>query len=77
MAISAETRSALYKRAGGQCECRMSICNHHTGRCPHTLSSSWEAHHNTSVAAGGSDGLSNLTAMCATCHVNTYSYGRS
>ncbi|MBM4160973.1 MAG: HNH endonuclease [Ignavibacteria bacterium] len=79
MAVSEETRRALYRRAGGQCECTMGVCSHHVAgkRCPHMLGSGWEAHHKTSVAAGGSDALSNLTAMCATCHKNTYSYGRS
>ena len=74
MAISAATRKLLYSRAGGQCECTMSGCSHHSGRCPHGLGQGWEAHHKS---AGGGDGLSNLLAMCATCHKNTRTYGRS
>ena len=75
MAISENTRKELYKRAGGTCECTMSVCNH-SGRCSNGLSAGyWDAHHKTSVAAGGSDALSNLTAMCATCHKNTSTYG--
>jgi hypothetical protein len=75
MAISEETRKALYKRAGGRCECTMSVCSHHPKgqRCSHSLvPGSWEAHHR--VRDGG-DTLSNLIAMCATCHKNTRTYG--
>jgi HNH endonuclease len=77
MPVSPEIRRALYQRAGGRCECRMRVCSHHAPgtRCTHSLSgSSWEAHHRT---AGGPDTLSNLIAMCATCHKNTRTYGRS
>jgi len=77
MAISQELRAELYKRAGGKCECTMSVCSHHGAgqRCPHSLvAGSWEAHHKT---AGGPDTLSNLIAMCATCHKNTGTYGRT
>ena len=76
MAISSETRALLFKRAGGKCECTMNICGH-IGRCNKDLGSTWEAHHKTSVNAGGSDSLSNLIAMCNSCHKNTRSYGRS
>lgn len=73
MAISATTRQRLHERANGQCECTMK-CSHHAGRrCPHKLGEGWEAHHRV---AGGSDDLGNLTAMCATCHKNTRTYGR-
>lgn len=76
MAISQQTRDDLYKRAGSQCECTMSVCSHHSAgrRCGSGLSPGyWDAHHKTVL---GGDGLSNLTAMCATCHKNTSSYGR-
>lgn len=75
MAISEETRRQLYRRAGGKCECTMNNCTH-VGRCNKDLGSNWEAHHRTSVAAGGSDALSNLIAMCVICHKNTRTYGR-
>ncbi len=74
MSISEETRQALYQRAGGQCECTMSTCSHHTGRCTAALRGEWEAHR---ITAGGAYALSNLRAMCQTCHRNTPSYGRS
>lgn len=77
MPISEEIRRELFRRAGGRCECTMSVCSHHRSgqRCPHGLhSGSWEAHHRW---AGGGDTLSNLIALCATCHKNTRSYGRS
>ncbi len=76
MAISDTTRRELYRRADGRCECTMRICSHHRSgqRCNHGLVAGyWEAHHRT---AGGGDTLSNLTAMCATCHKNTRTYGR-
>jgi hypothetical protein len=76
MAISQTTRKALYKRAGGRCECRMNICSHHSAgqRCPRSLvSKDWKAHHRI---AGFDDNLNNLTAMCATCHNNTRIYGK-
>lgn len=76
MAISQETRNTIYKRAGGQCECTMQ-CSHHAGkRCTHSLGTGWEAHHKVAVSSGGSDAPSNLTAMCATCHKNTRTYGK-
>lgn len=75
MAISEETKKALYKRAGGRCECVMSICDHAGNRCTRLLAPGyWDAHHRN---ANGSDTLDNLIAMCATCHKNTRTYGRS
>jgi len=74
MAISAETKKNLYSRAGGRCECKMSVCDH-SGRCTRSLSAGyWDAHHKN---ASGPDTPGNLIAMCATCHKNTYTYGRS
>ena len=75
MAVSQETRRALYKRANGRCECIMSVCDHHRAgtRCPRNLVSGyWDAHHRS---RNGGDTLSNLIAMCATCHKNTRTYG--
>jgi len=77
MAISAETKRELYSRAGGRCECTMSVCDHHRAgsRCPHSLSFGyWDAHHRN---ANGPGTPGNLIAMCATCHKNTRTYGRS
>lgn len=74
MAISEETRKALYRRAGGRCECEMSVCDHTGRRCGRGLSPGyWDAHHRV---ASRPDTLSNLIAMCATCHKNTRTYGR-
>lgn len=75
MAVSESIKQDLYRRAGGRCECQMRVCSHHTAgaRCPRGLSPGyWDAHHRT---AGGPDTLSNLIAMCATCHKNTRTYG--
>jgi len=76
MAFSQITKDAAYQRAGGRCECTMTKCSHHAGRCNATLRGGWHAHHKTSVAAGGSDDLGNCLAMCVTCHRNTATYGQ-
>ena len=76
MGVSAQTRKELYARAGGRCECTVSVCDHHKAgsRCLHGLHGEyWEAHHRS---AGGPDTLSNLIAMCGSCHKNTRTYGR-
>lgn len=74
MAVSKKTKRELYARASGRCECEMLVCDH-TGRCKRGLSSGyWDAHHRN---ANGPDTPSNLIAMCATCHKNTRTYGRS
>ncbi len=73
MSISQSLKDQLIRRAGGQCECEMTVCDH-KGRCTRNLSPGyWDAHHRT---AGGPDTLSNLIAMCATCHKNTRTYGK-
>lgn len=75
MSISKEVKHDLYRRAGGRCECVMSVCDHRPGsRCSRGLAAGyWDAHRRN---AGGPYILSNLIAMCATCHKNTYSYGK-
>jgi len=65
MAFSEETKSQALAGAGRKCE-----------RCGKALTmTSAEFHHKTSVAAGGSDGLSNCEVLCHDCHVKTRSYG--
>lgn len=78
MPFSDATKAAAYKRAGGQCECTMSVCSHHRAgvRCPTRLGTNWHAHHKTAEAARGGDDLGNLLAMCIPCHENTLTYGR-
>lgn len=76
MAISEATKKELHRRAGGRCECTMRVCKHHPAgrRCPRGLAAGyWQAHRRS---AGGPYTLSNLIAMCATCHKNTRTYGR-
>lgn len=73
MPISTKMKEDLYDRADGRCECTMKLCTHHTGRCNAMLRGAWEAHR---ISAGGLYILSNLEAMCQTCHRNTPSYGR-
>lgn len=65
-------RDDVYKRAGGKCECRMAVCSHHSGRCSAMLRGEWEIHR---INAGGPYTLSNVVAMCQSCHRNTPSYG--
>jgi 5-methylcytosine-specific restriction endonuclease McrA len=75
MAFSESTKDAAFKRSGGQCECRRTS-HGHNGRCKTTITRHGaEYHHITSVAAGGSDGISNCEALCITCHKKTGSYG--
>jgi hypothetical protein len=72
--LTQDVRQQLHRRAQGRCECTMSLCLHHRGgeRCPHALGEGWQAHR---ITAGGAYTLSNLRAMCKTCHKNTPSYG--
>ena len=76
MAITDATRRALLRRAGGRCECRMRVCDHHAAgtRCKHGLySPHWAAHYRSRL---GGDIPSNLIAMCATCQKNTRTFGK-
>jgi len=74
--LTAFTRQLLYNRAGGRCQCTMHLCAHHRGghRCPHRLAEGWQAHR---ISPSKGYVLSNLAAMCKTCHKNTPSFGRS
>jgi 5-methylcytosine-specific restriction enzyme A len=67
MAFSYETKQQALQRAGYKCE-----------KCGKSLTmASAEAHHKTSVAAGGSDSLSNCQILCHDCHVGTTTtYGK-
>ena len=67
MTISPETLHRLRLRAGGRCECTMTECSHHIGRCDALLGEEWHARHKT---RSGADNLKNLIAMCQTCHRN-------
>ncbi len=73
--IPDEVRRVLFRRAKGQCECRGPFCKHHkvAERCPHGLGPGWDGHH---IDRDGPSVASNLTAMCATCHKNTPSFGK-
>lgn len=72
--VPQSVRDDIYRRAGGRCECEMIVCSH-SGRCSNGLySPHWDAHHRS---ANGPAVASNLIAMCATCHKNTSTYGRS
>ena len=70
--VNVAFRDDVRLRAGGKCECTMKQCTHHSGRCRAMLRGEWETHRRT---AGGSYTLSNVVAMCQTCHRNTPSYG--
>jgi hypothetical protein len=79
MAFSEATKAQAYARAGGRCECTMSVCSDRRAgvRCNKSLSGEWHAHHKTSLDAHGTDDLGNCLAMCIPCHKNTRTYGRS
>lgn len=71
---------AAWKRADGCCECRRRTHNHPYVRCYKELvwenrgreeRGKWEAHHRTSVDAGGDDTLSNCEILCWDCHSRT------
>lgn len=66
MAFSYETKKQALERAHYKCE------NCGTGLSMTTA----EAHHKTSVDAGGSDTLSNCKILCHDCHVATRTYGK-
>lgn len=82
MAFSDETVLAAWKRAGGKCECRRVSHNHGYNSCDKELvwenrgresgRGAWEAHHITSVQAGGNDSLSNCEILCWDCHQKTF-----
>jgi len=51
--------------------------NHRCEKCGKQLTiHSCEAHHKTSVNAGGSDCLSNCQILCHKCHAETRTYGK-
>ena len=73
MAFSESVKWEAWKRADGRCEgCgkQLSLWNHNEGEW-----GAWEAHHKTSVAAGGQDTLSNCKILYLECHKKTYTYG--
>jgi hypothetical protein len=65
-------RDAVFRRAGGRCECAMLICDHHSGRCSEALAGEWELHR---LTAAGDYALENVVGLCVKCHRNTPSYG--
>lgn len=84
MAFSDSVVQAAWQRAGGCCECTRST-HGHAGRCNARLVwaargvergiGGWEAHHKTSVAAGGADVENNCEILCQPCHKKTQTYG--
>lgn len=77
MAFPSNIRDQIWRRAGGLCECRRTVCGH-LGRCNRELlAGAWHANHVVSEHSGGSSTLLNGEALCVPCHQNTLSYGRS
>ncbi len=64
-------RNDVFQRAGGKCECTMKSCGH-IGRCSAMLRGELEIHR---IIAGEAYNLSNVVAMCPTCHRYTPTYG--
>lgn len=74
MAFSSSVLETAWKKASGQCErCGKQLVWDNRGR---EGRGRWEAHHKTSVAADGSDSLSNCEILCFDCHVGTRTFGR-
>jgi hypothetical protein len=71
MTISPETINMLLRRAGGKCECTMTECSHHVGRCKAQLGGDWQDWHAHPISPSGADNLGNLIAMCQDCYRNT------
>ena len=73
MAFSNTVVLDAWKQAGGKCErCNKQLSWENRGREGRGC---WEAHHKTSVAAKGSDNLSNCEIVCFDCHTKTRSFG--
>jgi len=73
MSFSAETVKRAFARSGGRCECGRKEHNWHGARCPITFKEAdrgktWEAHHQISVDAGGTDTYENCEILCLRCH---------
>ncbi len=75
MALPDNELNALWRRAGGRCECTEN-CHTRWNRCNLPLQAGqWHVHHVVSVEAGGADTAANTKALCIPCHRNTRSYG--
>jgi len=73
MAFSEDILKKAFARSGSRCECGRSNHNWHAGRCSKTFTwgehrTQWEAHHQKSVDAGGTDTLENCEILCLRCH---------
>ena len=81
MAFSENIIKLAWHQAKGKCECTRIMHNHSFGKCNKELvwenrgreagKGAWEAHHKTSVEAGGSDVFSNCEILCWDCHSKT------
>ena len=66
MAFSETTKLQALQRANYRCE-----------KCGKSVTmATCQAHHKTSVAAGGNDTVSNCKILCINCHKKTYTYGK-
>lgn len=83
MAFSEDVVFDAWNRAGGRCECTRAT-HRHFGRCAKELvwfyrgkevPGGWEAHHKSSVDAGGDDNLRNCEILCHACHKATRTHG--
>lgn len=73
MAFSDSVVQAAWNSSGGRCErCGAGLTWSSRGL---DAGGGWEAHHKTSVAAGGEDVESNCEILCQACHKQTRTYG--
>ncbi|MBB5226917.1 HNH endonuclease [Treponema ruminis] len=73
MAFTDTIKKEAFSRAKDKCEkCGKQLVwtNHNEGE-----RGAWQAHHKTSVSAGGKDYLSNCMILCLDCHKKTRTYG--
>jgi hypothetical protein len=72
MPFSAAIKQRALERAGGRCECTLSVCSQHPPgvRCNAALRGEWHAHHKVAVVFGGSDDIGNSQVMCLDCFRN-------
>ena len=74
MPFSDEVVEAAWKNADGKCErCGKSLSKGNRGE--EGARGAWEAHHKTSVAAGGGNTVSNSEILCLDCHKASRTYG--
>ena len=66
MTVAEDFREAVFKRAGGRCECRRTT-HLHIPRCSEALEGDWAVYQPVPECVAGIDSLYNLQGLCAEC----------